>query len=641
MRFQAKLNIFFAFNVILPIALATALTAVLYSRWATNDAYARLGDRVNTASIVIDTQKQVLLTEAEARLDERPDLVSGITSGNVGRSAASLGEAARGLEVPYAALLDTNGNVLAQTSAPQDIGGCVISAKVSLRTAGNNITGYFVASKRLDRQFLQEMLGRIGEQSAISCTGGIEASTFTGRAEGGTAAPIPLPSTAPTGQTGITTIGDIEYLTYQYSKPDDFLTPLTIVAGVPKEQIWSRVSILLGAGLSLIILTLFVATLLAFLATRSITKPLSRLTGAAVRAQGGDLDYRVDIDSRDEIGVLAGSFSVMCTRLREYINQLKDSRNRLRQALTYASDMLGSGYDRERLTAVVTDTLSFATQSSAAGFFLLEAKKFEPEPEAVQLTPPGFFKGKIRNSVEQTIREIGKGKVKGLVSLREDGFQIIFAPLTVKSGPRGALVAAFNEEVATDEPICSIIQSLANQAATALENMDLNEALHEMVITDSLTGLRNIRYFNSRFASEVEMGQRHDSPVSLIVMDLDDFKSINDIYGHQVGDEVLRQVGLHLGASIRKSDVAARYGGEEFAVILPQTTRKTAVEVTEKIRGKINQLRIRGYPEIKIGFSAGVASFPEDAIEGEALLRAADAAAYRAKRMGKNRTVAA
>lgn len=635
MRFQAKLNIFFAFNVILPITLATLLAVVFYSRMATTSINERLSDRVNTASIIIDTQKQVLLTEINTKLDSRQDLVRGMTSDDPAVSSEALRAAAQELNIPYAFLQNGDGSVLTQTPGSQNIEGCVVSARIPIRS--DSINRFFVITKKLDRSFLQGMLERIGEQAAIVCGDGFQASTFS-QDIGGDASKIIL-----SGQGGeennVKEIGGVEYLTNQSRiSTDNALMSQIVIAGVPKDEVSSRVSILLGAGLSMVLITLLVATLLAFFATKSITNPLKKLTSAAVMAQGGNLDCRIDIDSRDEIGTLASSFTVMCARLRDYINEIKDSRNRFRQALTYASDMLGSGYDRERLTAIATDTLALATQSSAVGFFTLEPKTFEPQPEAVQLSPPEFFEGNIRRSVEKMMREISKGKIKGITAVQENGYQLIFAPLVIKSGPRGALVTALDKKTVADETIFSIIQSLASQAATAMENLDLNEDMQEMVVTDSLTGLQNIRYFNSRLVSEVDMAMRHNRPVSLVILDLDDFKDINDIYGHQVGDEVLRQVGVQLGASIRKSDVAARYGGEEFALILPETDKETAIRVTEKIRERINRMSIRRYPEIKVRFSAGVAAVPHNATESEDLVKAADEASYKAKRMGKNRT---
>ena len=156
-------------------------------------------------------------------------------------------------------------------------------------------------------------------------------------------------------------------------------------------------------------------------------------------------------------------------------------------------------------------------------------------------------------------------------------------------------------------------------------------------VTDPLTGLYNHGFFLQALKREVLRARRHDLLLSLVMMDLDDFKAINDTRGHLEGDRVLIKAATLIGESLREIDIAARYGGEEFAVILPETSRTGAAVVADRIRGRVAAefARRRGGPAVTL--SAGVAGYPEDAGTAEELVRRADEALYRAKADGKNR----
>jgi diguanylate cyclase (GGDEF)-like protein len=151
---------------------------------------------------------------------------------------------------------------------------------------------------------------------------------------------------------------------------------------------------------------------------------------------------------------------------------------------------------------------------------------------------------------------------------------------------------------------------------------------------DVVTRLRNHRYFQVRLREELSRAKRHSRPTSLLLLDLDNFKRVNDAYGHAVGDMVLRQVGQVLMDNARGADVVCRYGGEELAVILPETPVGDAFQVAERLRQAVeNRPDERG---AKVTMSAGVASFPDHASDADGLIAVADAAMYRAKRAGKN-----
>jgi diguanylate cyclase (GGDEF)-like protein len=186
---------------------------------------------------------------------------------------------------------------------------------------------------------------------------------------------------------------------------------------------------------------------------------------------------------------------------------------------------------------------------------------------------------------------------------------------------------------------------LTNQAAISIENVDLHETIQRQAVTDELTGLFNHRRFQEVMAAEVERTRRFGQELGLIMLDIDNFKRVNDTYGHLQGDVVLREVAHVLRESAREIDEPARYGGEEMAVALPQTGLQGAYDFAERVRHRIEALQIQlldGDGTLRITASFGAASLPHSAkIDKDALVAAADAALYRAKRSGKNRTVKA
>ncbi|HSD89964.1 MAG TPA: sensor domain-containing diguanylate cyclase, partial [Kofleriaceae bacterium] len=183
-----------------------------------------------------------------------------------------------------------------------------------------------------------------------------------------------------------------------------------------------------------------------------------------------------------------------------------------------------------------------------------------------------------------------------------------------------------------------LLESLSLQIAAALQNAHL----YELAMVDGLTGLFVRRYFDARIEEEIERSRRYGTPFSVIMLDVDDFKKLNDTYGHLVGDRVLRAIANVVKDQMRGVDTAARYGGEELAVILPRTEMVGAYNLAERIREAIAELRITTDDDppraLSVTASLGIAAYPESKAEtGEDLVRRADRALYRAKKTGKNR----
>ena len=170
------------------------------------------------------------------------------------------------------------------------------------------------------------------------------------------------------------------------------------------------------------------------------------------------------------------------------------------------------------------------------------------------------------------------------------------------------------------------------------EGMLTEQRLHEMAVHDPLTGLFNRRYMVETLAREMARAQREASPLSLILLDIDRFKQLNDTFGHLGGDRVLQSLAALLLECIRQGDIACRFGGEEFVLVLPGVPLATALERAERVRARFADLRVPFEDtEIRATISLGAANFPQDGVSGEELIRCADMALYRAKERGRNR----
>jgi diguanylate cyclase (GGDEF)-like protein len=198
-----------------------------------------------------------------------------------------------------------------------------------------------------------------------------------------------------------------------------------------------------------------------------------------------------------------------------------------------------------------------------------------------------------------------------------------------------------------DARIGVMLKRRAQFVALESENRDLyskNEQLEQLLIIDEKTGLYNFRAFQRRLVEEWQRADRYSVPLSLVFLDLDNFKQVNDTLGHQAGDRVLEQFATLVAGGARANDVAARYGGEEFAVILPHTDGAMALRVAERIRRAVADfVFLEDEHSTRVTVSAGVATLPPstrlDSVDE--LIRAADRALYAAKDLGRNRVVQA
>jgi two-component system cell cycle response regulator len=225
-----------------------------------------------------------------------------------------------------------------------------------------------------------------------------------------------------------------------------------------------------------------------------------------------------------------------------------------------------------------------------------------------------------------------------LAKLLPDAENLVVVPLSAEGRPLGALVL---EQAALaggriQRRVVSGLERSASYAALALRNAWLLEQVQRLAATDGLTKIANRRTFESTLEREVARATRSAEHVSLVMVDIDHFKSLNDTHGHQAGDEVLRNVAAALAIECRDFDTPARYGGEEFAVVLPGCGPEEAVGIAERLRTAVSAA-----PSIvPITASAGVATYPAHAGDADTLVRAADDALYESKRAGRDRTTA-
>jgi diguanylate cyclase (GGDEF)-like protein len=179
------------------------------------------------------------------------------------------------------------------------------------------------------------------------------------------------------------------------------------------------------------------------------------------------------------------------------------------------------------------------------------------------------------------------------------------------------------------------LESVADICATAIQNAHYVERVKQLAYLDGLTGIFNRRFFELRIMEEIERARRYETGMAVIMADIDQFKRLNDEFGHVLGDEVLRQTSSLFHQQLRKVDVVCRYGGEEFGILLTQVNTDQALAVAEKLRKMVEGWQFPGVPRT-VTISAGAAVFPDHGTSRDELVRAADSALYAAKQLGRN-----
>lgn len=302
------------------------------------------------------------------------------------------------------------------------------------------------------------------------------------------------------------------------------------------------------------------------------------------------------------------------------------------------------------VTSLVVDGANGILGAEISGVYLLDTEHWELRYAASQGRSADYFVEVI--PVDTTI--LGRAYRDG-VAVEPDAHSVSgssgwsnepedlasHAAVSLRSGERvvGVLVIGSANPRDFTPAETERLQVIGNQSSLALQNALLHEELERLSVTDRLTELYNHGYFMQHLEEEIGRAQRFDHVMSLIMIDIDDFKSFNDTYGHPHGDRVLQSVSLTITGMLREIDIAARYGGEEFVIVLPETDLEGALAVAERIRAGVERLSFEGFgidEDVHKTISVGVASYPQHARTGAALIVAADQAMYEAKRSGKN-----
>ncbi len=212
-------------------------------------------------------------------------------------------------------------------------------------------------------------------------------------------------------------------------------------------------------------------------------------------------------------------------------------------------------------------------------------------------------------------------------------------PMIAKGQTLGMLHLCFKTSDSISELIQELSKTVAQNIAMSFASLELQEKLRYQSLRDPLTRLYNRRYLQESLKKELDRAQRKQQFVGIIMIDIDHFKKFNDIYGHSVGDLVLKEVGNYLLSQIRQYDIACRYGGEELVIVMPDASIENTILRAEEIRVGIKQLKLEhGYQQLKsITVSIGVSCFPDDGIHSEQLIQAADKSLYQAKEQGRDR----
>ncbi|MEA2180293.1 MAG: hypothetical protein QOG77_3590, partial [Solirubrobacteraceae bacterium] len=359
----------------------------------------------------------------------------------------------------------------------------------------------------------------------------------------------------------------------------------------------------------------------------------------ARRLGGGDFSTRVPTTGGDEFAALGEEFNKMAHQLEARLEDLAQERERVQSSMRRLGQAVGSNLDRDALLQLVVQT-AVEGVGGEAGRATVRPARDAPLEERVRV---GGINGLTEALREAEARALRSGKAEEAEV--GDGCAIAH-PLNGSETGDGVvgLVSVGRSGRAFTEGERDLFHYLATQAGVSMENVGLHETVARESVTDELTGLFNRRRFDEVLDTEVERAKRFGQSMALVLLDIDDFKLVNDTYGHQQGDVVLREVARVLRESCREIDEPARYGGEELAVVLPGTDLHGAYLLAERVRRGVDSLRLPlmvADGEIHVTASLGVAALPESADEQEGLVAAADAAMYDAKRAGKNRAVRA
>jgi diguanylate cyclase (GGDEF)-like protein len=328
-----------------------------------------------------------------------------------------------------------------------------------------------------------------------------------------------------------------------------------------------------------------------------------------------------------------------------HLYTLERKRARQLEAINAIAQQSTAVMDLEDLLARVCSVIQHAFQVSHVSLFLREEGDLVMRANEGTLTPCIPAGGRFAADREPWSRILATGGTiieKDLnaspesVKLFTGSVSRMSIPLISFGQTLGVLTLHSTEQDTFHEGELQSLESVADICASSIQNAHYVERVKQLAYLDGLTGIFNRRFFEMRIQEELERGRRYGAGMAIVMADIDQFKRLNDEFGHLLGDEVLRQVSSLFHQQLRKIDVVCRYGGEEFAIILSQTSAAHALTVAEKLRRMVESWQFPGVAR-SVTISAGVAAFPDHGSTRDDLVRAADKGLYAAKQEGRNR----
>ena len=614
---------------------ARAESAVTGARAGVTDELVQQCDRVETASV---TTGRMLATSSSARAT---------------RIAVQDGLA------DWVAVVDDRGDVVAsagRTPLPPDTApwpecsagesaGPALTAEQQVVVTGRAELSAVHASQTVDSAYLDSLSARLGFAGdiALLSSGEVVAATTGAGATGATFAGAVA---AAPHEGGVVTLDGMTAAVTPAGPGVPF--DLVVATPTPDSGLLTQTVLLVTLG------AIAVAVLVAVVIARDLTGPLEEVTEAAEAVASGDLTKSIEVRRADEVGRLARAFNHMTDELLTYVTELEGSRDALKANYDRLGDALSATLDLDTLVPVVLET-AMTSVGAGAGLVLLGDDdggltvhaehgmrvRGLPVPDVV-VTGDGLL-GAVAASGMSVRGEIGSSPELNAGAGEPDRGQIVAVPLRRPPHVFGviALFAPTSPE-GFDAAAESALQSLAGPASIAVENVLLHDEATRASTIDPLTGLWNYRYLMTSLNREVERALRFDRSLSVLMLDLDKFKSVNDTYGHQTGDAVLREFASRVRGEVREVDTLARYGGEEFVVVLPETSLRGAENLADRICSIIRDAPFvvdDGHVTLSVTVSIGGAVYPENGRSSRELLLEADRALYRAKGSGRDRWI--
>jgi len=631
LSFRSLLTLFFVVIVLAPMLSLTLILFRLISDNESGKADARVAARQQTAINLYDEARDkaartAVVVGGDAQLAGA--LRGGDPMGSRTRAQALLGRTgARRIVV-----LGAKGQVLV------DVGNraqAVFPATQQLVEPGSRPFGRLLVSTETASRYAKRAKRLAGLEVVVRSGDSVWASTLRG---------VRKPGVLPRGQ-GEVEVGVEHYRVAAFRAaafPRQRVRVSVLDAGSSTSSAVRRSRLLTGAILAGFFL---IACFCAILASRTLQHQIERFLEAARRLGNGDFSAKVPIRGRDEFAALGEEFNKMSVQLEAKLGELREQRLHLERTMRRIGEASAANLDRDALLEIVARTAVEGIDADGGRATLRhDAARAGPNGDADVLRTAARvgsvdgIEAAMRKAEAQVLREgiPGEAHVDGATALGHplrdaDGHERVAGVLSVARAGR-----TFTEAER------DLFGYLAGQASVSMENVGLHEAVERQAVTDELTGLANRRRFQDTLTSEVERSRRFGQGVGLIMLDIDNFKKVNDTYGHQQGDVVLREVAKVLRATAREIDEPARYGGEELAVVLPSTDLEGAFHFAERLRESIEELRLElpggGGDVMQITASFGVAAVPGSAQDERGLVAAADSALYAAKRAGKNRT---